>query len=191
MKNVLIMLVLNLCFMAGVAPALCQANEGPRVAILPVFNSSHTYDHETERVIYESLQTRFSVLLAKTAIFYNVIPPEELALALPTELKLNKSEKINAALLRELGAKVQADIVIGAQIMDFRLFTSRNLDNDLLMQTDLTIRVLYYDASPNQIIDIQGGRHYNGRAAAVGNADYLAKEIMEHLIGKVGNTWKR
>jgi hypothetical protein len=157
-----------------------------RVAILPAFNSSYTYDQDTERVINESLQARFGVLLAKFVIFYDVIPANEVQQALPPKFKnRNKSEKVNASMLREIGTKLKADIVLGAQITDFRVFTIRDLDENQFRKTDLTIHVVGYDTKKNKFFDIHDSKHYDGLWSAIGDSDYLAKQIVEHLIAKV------
>lgn len=186
MRKLLILLVLGFFFSVGTTPTSCQANERVRVAVLPVFNSSYTYDQDTERVINESLQARFDVLLAKFIIFYEVIPANEVQLALPPELKnRNKPEKINVPMLRAIGTKLKADIVLGAQITDFRVFTGRDLDDERLKQTDLTIHVVGYDTKKNEFFDIHDREHYNGRWSALGDSDYLAKKIIERLSDKV------
>jgi len=191
MKKFLALLLLGVFFMVGIAPAPCLAYEPLRVAILPVFNSSYTHDQDTERIITESLQARFHMPLAKVIILYDVIPADEVQLALPLELKnRNKPGKINASVLQGIGAKLNTDIVIGAQITDFRASTFSDLYGGLLQETDLTIRVVGYDTRKNEFLDIHDSQHYYGQWSVTGDSDYLAKQIMEHLISKVPYTWK-
>lgn len=177
-------------FIAGITQTTCLAGEPLRVAILPIFNSSYTYDKDTEQVITKALKTRFSMPLSKVIVLYDVIAESEIKAALPTELKnRNKPGKINAALLREIAVKLQADVVIGAHITNFRIFTSRTLDDDLLLQTDLSIRIVGYDTKKEAFLDIHDREHYNGQWSVIGTPDYLAKQLMDELMNKIPYTW--
>lgn len=192
MKKVLVVLFLTFFLAIGTTPASCLAYEPQRIAVLPVFNSSYTHDRDTEQVIAEALQAKFRVPLAKVLTIYDVIPANEIQLALPPALQnRNKPGKIDDAAMREIGARLKADIVIGAEITNFTAYTFSNIEGDLFQQTDLTIRVIGYDARKNEFLDIRDSQNYSGEWSVMGNSDYLAKQIMEHLMGKVPYTWKR
>ncbi|MEN6413055.1 MAG: hypothetical protein ABFC84_09930 [Veillonellales bacterium] len=192
MKKVLALLFMTFFLAAGTLPASCLAYEPQRIAVLPVFNSSDTHDQDTEQVIADALQAKFHMPLAKVITIYDVIPAKEVQLALPPELQnRNKPGKINAAVLQKIGTSLQADIVIGAQITNFTAVTFSNRDGDLFQRTDLTIRIVGYDVGKNQFLDIHDSRDYDGDWSVMGNPDYLAKQIMEDLMGKVPYTWKR
>lgn len=191
MKKFLVLLVLTFFLVAGSTPASCLAYEPLRVAILPVFNSTYIHEPDTERVITEALRARFHMPLAKVITLYDVVPADEVQLALPPELKnRNKPGRIDALVLQEIGAKLKTDVVIGAQITDFTLFTYSNLAGDLFEQNDLTIRIVGYDTKKNEFLDIHDSQHYHGEMSVMGNPDYLATQIMDHLLSKVPYTWK-
>lgn len=191
MKKVIAMLLIAVLF-GGISPASCLAYEPLRVAILPVSNSSYTHNQDVERVIADSLHARFHMPLDKVITLYDVVPDNEVDKAMPQELRnRNKPGEISASVLKKIGAKLNADVVIGAQIMDFREYTFTNIWGDLLQETDLTIRLVGYDIKKNQYLDIHESRNYNGEYSVLGNSDYLAKLIMDNLIAKVPYTWKK
>ena len=191
MKKFLASLILTVFLAAGIAPASCLAYVPLRVAILPVFNSSYTHDQNTEQVIANALKTRFHMPLDKVITLYDVVPDNEVQLALPPELKNpNNPGKINSHVLQEIGAKLKTDVVIGAQITNFTVFTFNTWDGDLMEQIDLTIRVFGYDTKKSEFLDIHDSRYYNDDASVMGNPDYLAQEIMDNLLKKVPYTWK-
>lgn len=191
MKKIRTLLMLIVFFIVGITPTSCLAYEPLRVAILPIFNSSYTYDQDTEQAITRSLQARFSMPLAKVIILYDVIPANEVEMALPRELKNpNKPGKIDASVLQKIGSILKADVVIGAQIMDFGAITFYNFDDELFQKTDLSIRVVGYDTRTNEFLDIHDNRRYDGHWSVMGEPNYLATEIMEYLTSKVPYTWK-
>ena len=192
MKKFLASLILTVFLAAGIAPASCLAYVPLRVAILPVFNSSDIHDQATEQVISNALKARFHMPLSNVITLYEVVPDNEVRLALPPELiNPNKPGKISSHTLQEIGAKLKTDVVIGAQITDFTLFTFTNWDGDLIQQTDLTIRVFGYDTTKNEFLDIHDRQYYNDEASIRGYPDYLAQQIMDNLLKKVPYTWKR
>lgn len=192
MKKVLIFLLLAFFLTAGIFPAACLAYQPQRIAILPVFNSSYTENEAVEQVIAEALQAKFRMPLAKVITIYEVIPANEVRLALPPALQeRNKPGEIDSAVLRDIGTRLKADIVIGGQITDFRAATVSTMRGDLLQQTDLTIRVVGYNAGKDEFLDIRDSRDYRGEWSVAGDPDYLAKQIMEHLMDQVPYTWKQ
>lgn len=192
MKKIWTLLVLSFLFIVGMTPTSCLAYAPLRVAILPVFNSSYTHNEDTERLIGKSLQARFSMPLSKVVTLYDIVPANEVEMALPRELKdHNKPGKMNAFMLQEIGRVLKADVVIGAQITDFRANTFNDFDDEPMQETDLTIRIVGYDTQKNEFLDIHDSRHYYGHWSVMGESDYLATQIMDQLIRKVPYTWKR
>lgn len=181
-KGILLVLFLIISFTSNTS----LAKETWRVAVLPAVNSSYNIDKDTELVINEALGHKTRMLLNKRDIRYEIIPSHEIKEVLPQELKaLRKPAKLNAALVKDIGEKLKADIIIGAQIANFRTGTVRKMDDDVLTQTDLTIHVVYYDAAKNKFLDIHDNRRYYGEWAKLGDPKYLAKQSLEHLFNKL------
>lgn len=163
---------------------ICQAHTPQRVAILPVINQSYMEDAKVEAVISDSLYGKFKIPLAKVLNTYEFVPVSEIEAAFPEVNDRKAMKKFNPARLQQVAAQLDADLVIGGIISNLSEDTFTNFDGDLIQQTYLSIRLIGYDAREKKVIDVHDYENYDGDWTAYGEADYLAKKIMNHLLDK-------
>ncbi len=152
---------------------------------MPVFNRTYVADQEVEGVIKEALIAKFNLpLVAVTGKFSLLTDPEIEALLPANLINHSRQGRLTEETMRQIAAKLPADMVIGAEITRFTSQTYNNLQGDLLQKTYLEIRVTGYNDRDKKCYVRTAYRDYDGDWAVAGDADYLAREIMNDLLSK-------
>jgi hypothetical protein len=165
---------------------VCQARTPQRIAILPVINQSYTDDPEVEKTISEAIYAKFHVPLAAVLNTYEFVPADEIKTAFPEWKDHVRMKKIDRERLQQVAAQLHADMVIGGAVTDLNKFIyTSNFEGDLMQQTYLSIRLVGYNVREQKLIDIGDYEDYRGDWSVFGDSDYLAKKIMDRLLGKI------
>lgn len=179
--------VLFLCLFS-VGFRTCLAYDTQRVAILPVFSSKNiSTDKEVEEIIAKALVSKFRMPLSKVIRFFEIIPEAEVIAALPAQLKDKQKSKLEKNLLAEVGDKLNADIVIAAEIKAYRSEVRMNFDGDRIKQTDLAIRIINYHRPSGKFTEEQDHEYYLGEDMLWGQPEYITDRMIYKLLDKIPN----
>jgi len=111
-----------------------------RVAVFPVFSSKNiSVNKDVEGIIAKALPNKFHTPLSKIVSVFEIVPEAEVIVALPVQLKDKQKGKLENNLLVEVANKLNADIVIVAEIRDYRSELRVNFEGERIKQTDLAI----------------------------------------------------
>lgn len=164
----------------------CSAYHTLKVAVLPVFsNENIAVNKDVERIIANALVNKFHMPLSKIVAFFTIIPESEVIAALPVQLKGKKKSKLDRNLLAEVADKLNADIVIAAEIKSYRSDSIMNWDGDLLITTDLAIRVIHFHRPSGKFMARQDHEFYSGDDIQSGQPDYIADHMIYELLNKI------
>lgn len=156
----------------------CAAEAPMRVAILPVTQGGPARDQAVDAVVTQQLTRRFQLPFADIVPIYQLLPQQEVASALPATYATAKPER---QLLAQVAAKAQADLVIAPGITSFVDYTYNTRWGDLKQKTALTIRLCAFNARTGQYAAVSASRLYEGDWSVLGDADTLARAIMDEL----------
>lgn len=159
----------------------CLAQAPMRVAILPVREDPYVQDTTVNEVIKQALTRRFELPFADIIPIYVLIPPADILAALPAAPANIKPDQ---ALLARVAACTKADIVIAPAITRFTAYTYSNRWGELMQKTNLAIRLSVYNARLGQSAAVESFRLYDGDWSVRGDADALAREIMDELLSR-------
>jgi hypothetical protein len=181
-----VLFIFLFCLVNLFAAPACFAAEPLRVAVLPVINQSHAHDETMEAVILKALHAKFHRPLSAIVPIYQMIPDDDVSAVLPPGIRKRPvSLKFKAEMLSEAADKLHADIVIGAVITDLRASTLVTRTGDYLQNNHLTIHLVLYKTSTQQYFDKHDSKYYVGEPMLYGSMDYLAQDIMDHLLHQV------
>ncbi|BBB89947.1 MAG TPA: hypothetical protein PKA28_07755 [Methylomusa anaerophila] len=172
-------------FCTGFGPA--SAHQAQRVAILPVFfGSGAAYDKDVEAVIEKNLTGKYHLPLAKVITIYDIIPKQEVRDALPAQLT-GKKPKLEKQVIQDLAAKLNADIVIAAEVTSFSTATISPWiwDGDTIRRTELGIRLISYQRPTDTYQEFKDRDMYSGDDNLWGQPEYMADQMIWKLINKV------
>lgn len=166
----------------------CQAADLQRVALLPVVNSAGVRDQAVLSAIDQALAVRFHTALSSIVPVYHIIPGDELSAVLP-EIPPNKagSPELNAANLRYLSARLNADTVVFARVTTFRqdiLPVVLNPEGDQKIRIVVAISVYYYGRGADRYATVRDYREYIGDWLS-GDSVSLTRELMDDLLAKL------
>jgi hypothetical protein len=164
----------------------CSAYHAQKVAVLPVFSSRDiSINKDVERIIAKALVNKFHMPLSKVVTFFEIIPEAEVIAALPVPLKDKKKSKLENNLLAEVADKLNADIVIAAEITSYRSDSRMNWEGDRLQETDLAIRIINYHRPSGKFTERQDHQFYFGDDIQWGQPEYITSHMMYNLLNKI------
>jgi len=164
----------------------CSAYDAQKVAVLPVFYSKNiSINKDVERIIAEALVNKFHMPLSKVVTFFEMIPEAEVFVALPVQLKDKKKSKLEKNLLVGVADKLNADIVIAAEITRYRSDSRMNWEGDRIQETDLAIRIINYHRPTGTFTEQQDHQYYLGDDIKWGEPEYIADQMIYNLLNKI------
>lgn len=167
-----------------VGPQTCAAAGPQRVAILPVAATVQARESPAvEATVARTMFAWFHTPLPSFVKVYDMIPPAEVKAALLATGTIDP-RRPDPARLREIAARLEADVVLGAVITDLGEYTTTNRMGDLILQTDLAIRLIGYRRDTQRFIDIRDREDYHEAWTADGQAVSLAPVLTERLMKK-------
>ena len=177
-------LILAFALLALPRSPACAAAEARRIAILPVAATVETRElPAVEAKVAATLAAWFRTPLPSFVKVYEIIPAAEIKAALQPDGALDP-RKPDLPRLRQLAAKLDADLVLGVIVTDLDEFLLRNREGDIILKTDLAIRLVGYRADRDGIIDIKNREDYFDAWSACGEAVNLAGVLTERLLTK-------
>ncbi len=168
--------------------SICFASQVPRVAILPVlFRANANYHKDVEKLIADALVNKFQPPLSKVIPFYDIIPDTEVAAAIYTYPGDKQKSKLEKNMLADAAVKLNADIVIAAEVTSLRstVITTWNLDR--YRETDVGIHVMSYYRPSGDFTERQDRKHYTGDDIEWGRPEYIARQMIADLLNKIPN----
>lgn len=182
--SVLVVFLVLLSIFAKVALA---ATASPlRVAILPVYVKAHAMDADVLAVFENALAAKFRTALAGIVPVYTIIPPSEVAPALPAVPAAGKGKiKLDKASLVSTAEKLNADIVIVAEVNNFSTSVYINGEGDYIRSLGIALRLLSYHRPSREFIDNKDHFNYLGAEHLFVEPAYVAKQLIDNLLGKV------
>jgi len=165
----------------------CSAYQEQKVAIFPVFfNKNISVNKEVETIVAKALVNKFQMPLPTVVKFYQIIPEAEVVAALPVQLKDKiKKSKLANNLLTEVADKLNADIVIAAEITSYRSEERMNREGDRLQETHLAIRVITYHRPTGVFTEKRDHEFYFGDDISWGQPEYIADHMIYNLLNKI------
>ena len=167
----------------------CSAYQEQKVAIFPVFfNKNVPVNKEVETIVAKALVNKFQMPLPTVVKFYEIIPEGDVVPALPAQLKDKiKRSKLTNNLLAEVADKLNADIVLAAEITSFRSEVRINREGDRLQETHLAIRVINYHRPTGIFTEKRDHEFYFGDDILWGQPEYIADHMIYKLLNKIPN----
>ncbi len=172
-----------LVLLGGVVP--CLAAHPQRVAILPVYFHSIQNDAAVGQAIGQMLAGKFRTPLSGIVPVYEIIPPREIAPVLPAAPAGGKKAKLDGAVLAAVGEKLNADIVIVAEVTQYYTYTYFSGEGDPMRRINFEIRLVSYHRPSGTVYDRKDHEHYHGDDTPVVQPEYLAEQLMAALLAKV------
>jgi|GEM_PF-3561996 len=164
----------------------CSAYHAQKVAVLPVFHSGNiSINKDVEKIIAEALVNKFHMPLSKVVTFFEIIPEAEVLAALPAQFEDQRKSKFENNLLVEVADKLNADIVIAAEITSYRSDLRMNWEGDRIQETDLAIRIINYHRPSGTFTDRQDHQFYLGDDIQWGQPEYIADHMIYNLLNKI------
>lgn len=160
------------------ASGVCAASAPRRVAILPVTQGGPAREQAVDDTVMQQLTPRFHMPFADIVPIYQLLTPQEVAAALPAAYTAAKPER---QLLVQVADRARADLVVAPAIIHFVDYTYNTRWGDLKQKTELTMRLYVYNARTGQCADASASRLYEGDWSVLGDADALARAIMDEL----------
>ncbi len=166
-----------------VSPA-CAAPAARRIALLPVAATAPAREFPgVEAKIAATLAAWFRTPLPSFVKTYEIIPADQIETALRPDGALNP-RKPDLQRLRQLAAQLDADLVLGVIVTDLSEHLGRNQEGDIILRTDLAMRLVGYRADRGSLIDIKDREDYFDSWSAGGEAANLAGVLTERLLTK-------
>lgn len=165
--------------------ATCSAAQPQRVAIMPVYFHSIQYDEAVGRVIAKTLADRFRTPLASIVPVYDIIPRGDIVPFLPTAPAGGKKVTLDGAVLAAIGEKLNADIVIVAEVTQYYTYTYFTGEGDPYRRINFEIRLLSFHKPTGVLFDKRDHEYYHGDDYEVVQPEYLARELTAGLLAKV------
>lgn len=183
-----LLLLLIIAFGCAALPDLPAraAAEPRRIALLPVM-ATHQ-GNETAAVqakVAETLTAWFRTPLASIVKVYEFVPADEIQAALPPNGALDP-RRPDLPRLKELAAKLRADLVLGVVITDLGRYSIIGREGDIKLRTDLALRLVGYKADSQRTIDLAGREDYFDDWSPSGEPEQLANVLTERLLAKAG-----
>lgn len=178
-----ILLAALLILLSGVAP--CSAAQPQKVAILPVYFHSIQSDAAVGRVIEQALADKFRTPLAAIVPVYETIPRGAIAPVLPVPSAPGKKVKLDGAVLAAVAEKLNADIVIAAEVTQYYTYTYYSGEADPMRWINFEIRLLSFHKPAGVYFDRRDHEYYSGDDTPVVQPEYLARQLMAALLAKV------
>ncbi|MBC8015077.1 MAG: hypothetical protein H7X79_04965 [Sporomusaceae bacterium] len=164
----------------------CLAYDVQKVAALPVLSINNiSVDKDVEEIIAKALANKFHMPLSKVVPFFEIIPEEEVIAALPVQLKGKKKSKLENSMLAAVADKLNADIVIAAEIKAYRSILRVNRDGDRLQETHLAMRVINYHRPSGTFTEKNDHEFYVGDDIGWGRPEYIADQMIYKLLNKI------
>lgn len=183
-KSLALVLVVVFAFLALPDSPVCAAAEARRIAILPVAATAETREFPAvEAKVAATLAAWFRTPLPSFAKTYEIIPPAEIKAALPPDGVIDP-RRPDLPRLRQLAAKLDADLVLGIIVTDLGEYFVRSREGDLMLRTDLAMHLVGYRADSDSLIDIKDREDYSDDWSADGEAVNLAGVLTERLLTK-------
>ncbi|MBP2627736.1 MAG: hypothetical protein H6Q68_2447 [Firmicutes bacterium] len=178
-------IVLFICLFSMAYP-ICSAYHMQRVAVLPVFYRNNiSINKDVEKIITKALVDKFHMPLSNIVTFFEIIPETEVFTALPVHLKDKKKSKLENNLLAEVADKLNADIVIAAELTSCRSNSRTNLEGDWIQETDLAIRIISYHRPSGKYTIRQDHQFYLNDDIQLGQLEYMADHMIYGLLNKI------
>ena len=164
----------------------CSAYDVQKVAVLPVLYSKNvSINKDVEAIIAKALVNKFHMPLSKVVTFFEIIPEEEVFAALPVQFKDKKQSKLEYNLLAEVADKLNADIVIAAEVTSYYSVSRTNWKGDQIQETDLAMRIINYHRPSAKFTERQDHKSYLGDAIQWGEPEYIADHMIYNLLTKI------
>lgn len=183
-KNLALALVLAFALLALPGSPVCAAAEARRIVLLPVAAAVEVRAFPAvESKVAATLAAWFRTPLPSFVKTYEIIPAAEIKAALPPDSALDP-RRPDLPRLRQIAAKLDADLVLGVIVTDLGEFLVRNREGDILLRTDLAMRLVGYRADSDSLIDIKDREDYFDNWSPGGEAANLAGVLTERLLTK-------
>jgi len=164
----------------------CSAYQVQRVAVLPVFSGENSsINKDVEGIITKALVNKFYMPLSKVVTFFEMIPEADVIGALPIQAKDKKKSKLENTFLALVADKLNADIVIAAEITSCRSESTTNWDGDCLLNTDIGIRIISYHRLSRVFTEQKDHQSYIGDEVQWGQPEYIADHMTDELLKKI------
>ena len=164
----------------------CSAYQVQKVAVLPVFFSNNiSINEDVEEIIEKALVNKFHMPLSKVVPFFELVHEAEVMTALPVQLRDKRKSKLENHLFTEVADKLNADIVIAAEIRAYRSISRINREGDRLQETHLAIRVINYHRPSGEITEVKDHEFYFGDDIQWGRPEYIADQMIYKLLKKI------
>lgn len=183
-KNLALALILAFVLLALPGSPVYAAAEARRIAILPVVATAPSRElPAVEAKVAATMAAWFRTPLPSFVKVYEIVPAAEIKAALPADGAFDP-RRPDLSRLRQLAAKLDADLVLGIIITDLGEYHSRTREGDLRLRTDLAMRLVGYKADSQRTIDLAGREDYYDDWSAGGEAVSLAAVLTERLLAK-------
>lgn len=153
---------------------LPMALAAERVAVI-------VYGDRPEAVAYiqGELRSHFITPLPSLVKVYEFVDDKNIAAARPD----NKEVKRDA--IRAFAEKAQADIVVAAQLTDYRTNVIVSLYGNYIRTTSVTVKYHIYLAKQDRYITDRLSRYYHDEDSRYGSPEYLLGEILDDITEKL------
>lgn len=185
MKKILALaFIISFALMALPDSPVCAAAEARRIVLLPVAATVETRElPAVEAKVAAAMAAWFRTPLPSFVKVYEIIPAAEIKAALPADGAFDP-RRPDLSRLRQLAAKLDADLVLGIIITDLGEYHFRTREGDLRLRTDLAMRLVGYKADSQHTIDLASREDYYDDWSAGGEAVNLAAVLTERLLAK-------
>ena len=171
-------------FVIGFHP--CLAYQPQRVAILPVsFRANASYDKTVETIITKALANQYHTFFSTIIPIYELIPETEMIRVLSDGTMTTWPSTLDSKLLIKVSDKLNADIVIAAEVLAFRGITMTNWQGDWIQDTDMAIRVIRYYRPSGTFVEQKDHQSYREKYTQWGRPDYMAQQMIADLLHKM------
>lgn len=182
-KLPVVILAALLVLLGVVAP--CSAAEPQRVAIMPVYFHSIQSDAAVGKVIDQALADKFRTPLSGIVPVYEIIPRGDIAPVLPVAPAAGKKVKLDGDVLAAVGEKLNADIVIVAEVTQYYTYTYFSGEGDPMRRINFEIRLRSLHKPTGVYYDRKDHEYYHGDDTPVVQPEYIAGQLMAALLAKV------
>lgn len=186
MRKLSYLLIICLLFFSNAGNIAGAAAVPQRVAILPVYVNTSGIDEEVLAIIEKALADKFHTALANIVPVYHLIPPPEIAPALPAALTDGKQKiRLDKTALITVAEKLDADIVIVAEVTRFSSSVYMDGEGDYIRTLGIALRLLSYHRPSGEFVANSDHFNYVGADYLAVQPDNVAKQLIDGLLGKV------
>jgi hypothetical protein len=145
-----------------------------RVAVIAYGDQS-----EAVSVMQETIRSYFKTPLPSLVKIYEFVPGDEIAVSQP------KNKEVKRDTLRALAEKTKSDIVVAAQLTDYRTRFFVSLYGDSIRTTSVQVKYHIYLARKDKYMTDRLSRYYHGDDIRFGSPEYLLNEILDDVTEKL------